>query len=104
MNKLVIGAVVFVGIHAFSMLAPHLRDRFKAQMGERPWKGLFAVISLIGLALMIWGWAGSRAGPQAADILYFPPDWTRHVTMLLVLLAFILLGASHGKGYIKLWV
>ena len=53
---------------------------------------------------MIVGFAKSRAGPLAADLLYFPADWTRHATMLLVLLAFILLGASHGKGYLKKWL
>jgi uncharacterized membrane protein len=73
-------------------------------MGAGPFKGAYALVSLIGLVLMIWAYSGMRAGPAAADILYTPADWTRHAAMLLVLLAFIALGASHGKGYLKLWL
>jgi uncharacterized membrane protein len=86
------------------MFAPAMRDRVKARLGEGPFKGLYSLISLAGLGLMIWGFTGSRSGPLAADLLYYPADWTRHATMLLVLLGFITLGASHGKGYLKLWL
>ena len=33
-----------------------------------------------------------------------PPEWTRHVTMLLVLLGFIALAAAFHKGRLKLWL
>lgn len=104
MTFLYIGIVLFGGIHLASILLPSLRDNFKAAMGENAWKGLYSVISLAGLGLMIAGFLKSRAGPLAADLVYYPPDWARHVTMLLVLLAFILISASHGKGYLKKWL
>ena len=53
---------------------------------------------------MIYAYSQSRGGPATADILYDAPYRLKHVTMLLVLLAFILLGASHGKGYLKKWL
>lgn len=99
-----IGTVLFAGVHLFSLLLPGQRDALKARFGERAWKGGYAVVALAGLALMIRGFFMSRAGPAAADLLYYPADWLRPVTMLMVLLAFIALGAAHGKGYIKLWI
>ena len=104
MTYMTIGIVLFGGIHLFSMLLPARRDELKLKFGEKAWKGSFALVSLLGLGFIIRGFFASRAGPGAADLLYYPADWTRHLTMLLVLLAFILLGASHGKGYLKLWL
>jgi len=104
MNILIVGIIIFFGVHAFSLLFPAARDTVKARLGEGPYKGIYSLVSLIGLALIIWGFLMSRSGPAAADLLYYPPDWTRHVTMLLVLLAFISIGASHGKGHLRLWL
>ncbi len=104
MSYMMIGIVLLGGFHLFSMLLPARRDALKLRFGEKAWKGSFALVSLVGLGFMIRGFFASRAGPGAADLLYYPADWTRHLTMLLVLLAFISLGASHGKGYLKLWL
>lgn len=104
MTYLTIGILLFGGSHLFSILFPALRDSLKRSLGEKRWKGLYALVSLTGLVLMIVGFSMSRSGPATADLLYQPADWTRHAAMLLVLLAFILLGASHGKGYLKTWL
>ncbi len=104
MTYLYIGIILFGGSHLFSILLPRQRDALKARLGEKAWKGAYGVVGLIGLGLMIAGYWQSRSGPLSADWIYTPPDWTRHATMLLVLLAFILIGASHGKGYIKSWL
>jgi uncharacterized membrane protein len=101
---ILIGIVIFGGIHLFSMLAPAARDRISRRLGEGPWKGLYSLVSLVGLGLIIWGFSRARSGPEAAEVLYFPAEWTRHAAMLLVLLAFIAIGAFHGKGHIKLWL
>lgn len=99
-----IGTVLFAGVHLFSLLLPGQRDALKARFGERAWKGAYSVVALAGLALMIRGFWMSRSGPAAADLLYIPAESLRPVTALMVLLAFISLGAAHGKGYIKLWI
>jgi uncharacterized membrane protein len=104
MTLIYIGALLFGGTHLISILFPGLRDRLKAGLGEKPWKGLYALFSLFGLVLMIVGYSGSRAGPATADVLYEGWYEMRHLTMLLVLLGFILVGASHGKGYLKAWL
>lgn len=104
MIYLYLGMLLFAGSHLFSILLPSVRDGLKRSLGEKPWKGLYALVSLAGIVLMVIGFLMSRAGPLAADLVYIPAYGLRHVTMLLVLLAFILLAASHGKGYIKKWV
>lgn len=104
MTLLYIGGLLFAGTHLFSIFFPGVRDGFKARLGEKPWKGVYALLSLAGLVLMVIGYSGSRAGPATADVLYEGWYEMRHLTMLLVLLAFILIGASHGKGYLKAWL
>ena len=104
MGYLYAGMVLFLVPHLFSILMPGPRDSLKTRLGERAWKGSYAVVSLVGLGLIIRGFLLSRSGPLAADWLYVPADWARHVTMLFVLLGFISLAALHGKGYLRLWL
>ena len=104
MSYLIIGIVIFLGMHFFGMLAPAARNSLVAKWGEGPWKGVYSLVSLIGLGLMIYGWSVARNAPEGGGFVYAPAEWTRHAAMLLVLIAFILIGASHGKGRIKLWV
>ena len=104
MTALWIGIILFGGTHLFSILMPGQRDALKARLGEKAYKGIYAAATLVGLGFMIRGFLQSRSGPLAADWLYVPYDGARHITMLFVLLAMILIGASHGKGYIKSWV
>jgi uncharacterized membrane protein len=104
MILLLIGIVIFAGIHLLAMLFRSARDGLQERLGEGPYKGLFSLISIIGLALMIYGFYTTRGTLEPEDYLYAPAPWTRHAAMGLVLLAFVFLGASHGKGYLKLWL
>jgi len=104
MTELYIGMILLGGIHLLAILFPAWREALRARLGAMVWKGLYALVSLAGLGFLIAGFLQSRSGPLAADWLYFPAPWTRHVTMLFVLLAFILVGAAHGKGHLKLWL
>jgi uncharacterized membrane protein len=62
------------------------------RLGERKWKGLVTVLSIAGFILLIVGYDQARMTPIA---LWQPPIWTRHVALLLNLLAFILLAAAY---------
>lgn len=104
MGYLIFGNAVFAGAHLFSLLLPDQRNVLKARMGEGPYKGVYSLVSLVGLALMIWGFWSLGSDPAAGRIVYEPAPWARHVTMLLVLLGFISLSGFHGKGYLKLWL
>ena len=104
MSLLIIGIIIFGGSHLLVMLLPAARNQLQGSLGEGPYKGLFSLVSLIGLGLMIYGFYMTRGMLEPDDYLYTPAPWTRHAAMGLVLLAFIFIGASHGKGYLKLWL
>jgi uncharacterized membrane protein len=103
MAILLAGVILFFGIHLFSY-ARDARARLIGRMGEVPYKGVYSLLSAIGLGLMIWGYVATRAGPAAADVLYWAPSWGRHVTMLLVLLGMISIAIYLHKGRLKLWL
>lgn len=104
MTYLYLGIILFAGPHLFSVLLPGLRDELEARAGEKAWKIGYSLVSFIGIGLMIRGFMLSRSGPLAADQLYYLGSWTKHAAMLLVLLAFVAIGAAHGKGHLKLWL
>ncbi|MGE0238842.1 MAG: NnrU family protein [Parvibaculaceae bacterium] len=104
MTLIFIGIVIFFGVHLLAMLLPDPRVHLLERLGEGPYKGLFSLVSAIGLGLMIYGFYTTRGALEPDDYLYAPAPWTRHAAMGLVLLAFIFVGASHGKGYLKLWL
>lgn len=99
MTLLVLGLIVFIGIHAVPMMTG-LRDSLRARLGAGGYRILFTVASLAGFALLVYGYGAARAdGPP---ILYDPPVWMRHVTLLLMLPVFVLLVASGAPaGRIK---
>lgn len=97
MNTLIIGLLLFLGIHSVAIVAPAWRDHTAAQMGLA-WRGIYSLISLLGFVLIVRGYAEARLTPQ---VLYIPPAWTRHVTMTLMLPVFPLLLATYLPGRIK---
>jgi uncharacterized membrane protein len=98
MSYLIIGLVLFLGVHSVAIVASDWRDRTLARMGEGPWKGLYSVISIAGFVLLIWGYGVARQTPA---VLYMPPAWTRHVSAVLMLPVFPLLLAAYLPGRIR---
>lgn len=92
MTMLLLGLVVFLGAHSVRIVAEPWRQRRIAQMGPGAWKGLFSLVSLVGLSLVIWGYGLARAVPVE---LWSPPVWTRHLSSLLTLAAFVLVAAAY---------
>lgn len=92
MTALVLGLFLFLGMHSVRIVAGGWRDTRVAAMGEGAWKGLYSLVSLAGLALIVWGYGMTRAAPID---LWHPPVWTRHAASLLTLLAFILIAAAY---------
>jgi uncharacterized membrane protein len=103
MTLLVIGLILLLGVHLFSYFRS-ARAALITRLGERQYKGIYALISAVGLGLIIWGYFQTRAGPAAAEILYWPPPWTRHATMFLVLLAMVCFAIYFHRGWLKLWL
>lgn len=97
MITLISGLVLFLGMHSIAIVAPAWRDRMATQLGYG-WRGVYALISVIGFVLIVRGYAAARLTPE---VLYVPPAWTRHVTMTLMLPVFPLLLAAYLPGRIK---
>jgi uncharacterized membrane protein len=95
---LVLGLVLFLGTHAFSMARAN-RAAAVARIGEGPYKGLYSLLSLAGIVLISIGYGQYRAGGYIP--VWDPPVWTRHLALLLVLVAFICFVAAYLPGHIK---
>jgi len=90
MFVLILGLLVFLGIHSTRIVAEERRQALIARVGEGPWKGIYSLASLVGLVLIVWGYGLTRLDPV---VLWEPPVWTRHIAILLNLIAFILFAA-----------
>ncbi len=97
MLELLIGIVLFFGMHSASIVALPLRDRIAAR-SEITWKAAYAIVSLLGIVLMVRGYADLR---QTPTVLYVPPYWLRYVAALLMLPAFAFFIAPYFPGRIK---
>lgn len=97
---LILGLVLFLGIHLISAL-PRKRHKLVRQLGENKFKLVYSTIALIGFVVIIIGYALAR---PTATVLYEPPFELRHLAMLLVLIAFLLLPAAKLSGNIRYWL
>lgn len=92
MLVLILGLLIFLGVHSVRIFADGWRTRTIARIGEKPWKGGYSVLSLIGFALIIWGYGLARQQPV---VLWAPPMGMKHLNSLFTLAAFILLAAAY---------
>jgi len=94
----ILGLIVFLGTHVFVTM----RDRravVVARIGEWPYRGLFSLVSIVGIVLIGYGFAAYRAaGPI---MLWYPPGWTRHIVVALMWPASIMIAAAYIPGNIK---
>jgi uncharacterized membrane protein len=97
MAYLVLGLILFLGIHSISIVAPRWRDATAARMGNA-WRGLYSLISIAGFVLIVWGYGVAR---RQTVILYTPAESMRYVTAALMLPVFPLLLAAYFPGRIK---
>ena len=95
MTYLILGLILFLGIHSVRIFANGFRARSIERIGPNAWKGIYTLVSLAGFALLCYGYGLSRGEP---GVIWNPPTWTRHVTALFMLVSFILLAAAYVKG------
>ncbi len=98
MTLLITGLVLFLGIHSVGMMAPGVRTRLVAALGEGPWKGLYSLVALLGLVLVVKGFLPARA---AASTLYIPTAAMRATALVLMLVACACLWAAYLPGRIR---
>lgn len=95
---LIVGLALFLGVHSLSIVNRGFRNEMVAKLGEWPWKAIYSIASLAGFVLLVKGYGLARVDPV---ILYSPPAWTRHLTMLLMLPVFPIFLSGHLPGRIK---
>jgi uncharacterized membrane protein len=95
MGMLVLGMVLFLGVHSVRVFADGWRGSLIARRGEGTYKGLYSLASIAGFALIVWGYGLARTAPVD---LWMPPVWTRHLAALLTIPAFVLLAAAYVPG------
>lgn len=92
MMVLILGLVVFLGVHSLRLFADGFRTSAITRFGLPRWKMFFSLVSLIGLLLIIWGFGLARQQPT---LLYTPSLGLRHLNSLITLVAFVLVVAAY---------
>lgn len=92
MVLLIAGLILFLGAHSTRVFADDWRTSMLERLGEKKWKGLITLLSIAGFVLLILGYDQARMTTVA---LWHPPVWTRHLAIVLNLLAFVLLAAAY---------
>lgn len=95
---LIAGVMLWSIVHWFPSLMPTQRTALITKWGKA-YEGLFSLIIIIALLLIVLGWRS-----MTPEQLYNPPTWGRHLNMLLMLFALILLGAGHMKSRITQYI
>ena len=89
MALLVVGLAIFIAIHSVRVVAAPWREAQIERFGMPAWRGFFALFSILGIVLIVWGYGLARQNPV---VLWDPPVWMRHITITLMLISFIFLG------------
>ena len=95
MTYLILGLVIFLGVHSVRIVNEDWRTKTRARLGALPWKALYSVASVLGFGLIVWGFGQARQQPVQ---LWSPPVAMRHLASLLTLISFVLLVAAYVPG------
>jgi len=95
MMALILGLIIFFGVHSVRIISDDFRTRQIERVGVNTWRGMHAAVSLVGFVLIVVGYGVARGAPQ---VVWVPPAWTAHLAALLTIPAFILIAASFVPG------
>ena len=95
MIYLLLGLLVFLGVHSVRIVADRWRTRASERMGPLAWKAVYSLLSVASLVLIVWGFGQVRQMPIQ---LWNPPFVLRHAASVVNLAAFILLAAAYVPG------
>src|SRR3984885_4988510 len=94
----IIGLVIFLGAHVFVTMRDE-RASLVVRIGEWPYRGLFSLVAVVGILLIAYGFASYRAAGMI--MVWDPPAWTRHIVVVLMWPASIMVAAACIPGNIK---
>ena len=92
MTQLILGLVMFLGAHSVRIWADGWRNQTIEAYGEKAFKGVYALVSILGFYLLVVGYGEARLQTVA---LWNPPIFTKHISLLLMLFSSILLMATY---------
>lgn len=92
MTIMIIGLLIFLGCHSVRIFAENWHQQQIAKRGEANWKVIYSAVSLVGLAIAIYGFGQMRLDPI---YVWYPPMGMRHAVALLMLPAIIMLAAAY---------
>ena len=100
MSLLILGLVLFLGIHTLTTMRD-ARATVIGRLGEGPYKGLYSLVSAVGLVLIVWGFSSYRSGGYIQ--VWNPPIAIFHpIALVLLWFAFVALAATYAPpGKIK---
>jgi len=84
MALLILGLVLFLGAHSTRIFAENWRQAILERLGEKAYKGVYTLVSLVGFGLMVFGFDQVR---WDSPLLWAPPVWVKHAAALLMLLS-----------------
>lgn len=96
---LILGLMIFLGVHSLRIFADGWRSRQIERLGLKRWKAAYAVVATVGFVLICWGFGLARQHPVH---LYTPPMALRHLNALLTLIALVLFFAARApRNHLK---
>jgi uncharacterized membrane protein len=100
MTYLILGLALFFSTHVLPM-APRLRERAKMLLPAKRYQLIFSLLSAFALLLIVVGYGQMRGQARLNPQLWTPTYWLRHVTIILMLPAMILLVAAYVPSRIR---
>ena len=89
---LVLGLLLFLGTHSMRIQGDALHDQLIESVGPARFKAIYALVSLLGFALLVYGFGIARDTPY---VLWTPPPAMKHLAYLLTLIAMVLMAAVY---------
>jgi len=96
MEILVLGLVLFLGIHLLPVLTG-VREALYARLGEKAYKGMFSIISALGLVLIVVGYWRAPSEPR----LFSPFPAAILAAPLVMIVSFVLLASANMRNRIR---
>lgn len=96
---LILGVVIWSGVHFIPSLGLAFKTKFIEGFGENGYKIGFSIVVVLSIILMFVGWRSTLP-----DALYVPPAWTVPLANILMIIAFLLFGAAKHPTRIKRFI
>ena len=93
MALLILGLVLFLGAHSTRIFAENWRQATLERLGEKAYKGVYTLVSLVGFGLMMFGFDQVR---WDSPVLWSPPVWAKHGAAVLMLVSLVLLACAYA--------